>query len=220
MVAWKDGSSACVVIDPGFYETSEKNEFFSFLDNRGLKPSAVLVTHAHADHIFGTRDVQDRFGGIPVYMDDREMMNLAMSVTLASKLGLREPDASFKTCNISDGDVVSEAGFRFKVISTPGHSPGGVCFLEEDEKIMFTGDTLFAGTIGRTDLNFSDYDDEIRSIMEKLVILPGDIRIFPGHGGESTIGCERENNPFLEPFNEAEESPSDDVKPVIISADR
>jgi glyoxylase-like metal-dependent hydrolase (beta-lactamase superfamily II) len=94
---------------------------------------------------------------------------------------------------------------RFQIIKTPGHTPDSVCFYNEQEHIMFTGDTLFAGTIGRTDLPGGDYDSEIRSIMEKLIFLPGETTIYPGHGPESTIARERVQNPFLEPFNEREE---------------
>ena len=92
-----------------------------------------------------------------------------------------------------------------KVIATPGHTPGSVCYLCAEDRILFTGDTLFAGSIGRTDLPLGDYDKLIVSIMDKLMALDGDTRILPGHGGPSTIGEERCENPFLEPFNEKEE---------------
>ena len=104
----------------------------------------------------------------------------------------------------------------FEVIHTPGHTPGGVCFLEREAEVLFTGDTLFAGSIGRTDFLYSEYDDEIRSIMEKIILLDPAIRIFPGHGPTSTIGQERTGNPFLEPFNEPEEAPDPDLEPVVI----
>ena len=94
----------------------------------------------------------------------------------------------------------------FKVISTPGHTPDSVCYYDAAEHVLFTGDTLFAGTIGRTDLPGGNYDDEIRSIMEKLIFLPGETDIYPGHGPASTIARERTENPFLEPFNEPEET--------------
>jgi len=215
MVCWKQ-APGCIVVDPAFYEESERMEFYDFLKAEGLRPEAILVTHAHADHIFGVRELQDFFG-IPVYMNSAEMPNLAGTVSLSAKLGLRIPDAGFRSTDVSDGETIGAAGLSFKVITTPGHSPGGVCYLEENERIMFTGDTLFAGTIGRTDLLYGEYDDEIRSIMEKLIILPPDIRIFPGHGGDSTIGRERTHNPFLEPFNEPEEALDPDPEPVTIS---
>ena len=214
-MAWKD-SPECLIVDPGYYSEDEKRAFKSFVSGQRLKPEAILLTHAHPDHIFGVKDVLDTYGQIPVYMDDKELCNLEYGRTTAARLGLRIPDCSFVTTPVEDGDVIRAAGMEFTAISTPGHAPGSMCYLEKDEKVMFTGDTLFAGTIGRTDLMYSEYDDEIRSIMEKLVILPGDIRIIPGHGHESTIGWEREHNPFLEPFNEPEEEIDPDAPPVII----
>ena len=96
-------------------------------------------------------------------------------------------------------------GLDFEVIATPGHSPGGVCYLLGEEKILFSGDTLFAGAIGRSDLPGGEYDDLIRSIMEKVIFLDADITVLPGHATETSIGRERTSNPFLEPFNEREE---------------
>ena len=214
-VAWTDGAPGCVVVDPGFYSEEEKREFFSFLQSEGLEVEAVLLTHGHVDHIYGAAAVQARRDGTPVYMDSRDNVELEYGHELVTKLGLCPPDTSFKTTEVHEGDVIRAAGLAFEVISTPGHSPGSTCYLERGQGVMFTGDTLFAGTIGRTDFRYSDYDSEIRSIMEKLILLPADTRIIPGHGGESTIGRERTGNPFLEPFNEKEEDLSE-ITPVTI----
>ena len=200
----KAEDGGCIVIDPGFYALEEKARFYSFIASEGLRPEAILITHCHIDHVWGARDVQDTYG-IPLYMGPEDVEQYAPYDGMATKLGLNAPDYGFKVTTVSDGDVIRAAGFTFKIIGTPGHSPGGVCYLEENEKIMFTGDTLFAGTIGRTDLFLGDYDSLIKSVMEKLVWLDPDIEIFPGHGPSSTIGVERRQNPFLEPFNEKEE---------------
>ena len=215
MLAWTEGP-ACVVIDPGFYTEQEKEEFFNYIEKEALKPEAVLITHAHFDHIFGVAEVCRRFG-IPAYMDPKETMCFEANREMIRGLGLRNPDLSFSWTGIHEGMKIEVAGFCFEVISTPGHAPGAVCFLDRQQKLMFTGDTLFAGTIGRTDLMFSNYDDEIRSIMEKLILLEPDIRFYPGHGPSSTIGRERNGNPFLEPFNEPEEIFDEDIEPVVIS---
>ena len=217
LVVWKQ-CPECVVVDPGFYTGAEKGAFFSFLASEGLRPEAVLLTHAHIDHIYGVKAIIDTFGRIPVYMDDREMANIAYAPEAAPRFGLDVPDCSFATTPIHDGETISAAGLEFEVISTPGHAPGAVCYLEKEEETMFTGDTLFAGTIGRSDLKFGEYDNLIESIMEKLIVLPGDIRIIPGHGRESTIGWERTHNPFLEPFNEPEEEIDPDAPPITIHA--
>jgi hydroxyacylglutathione hydrolase len=197
-----DGAS-CVVVDPGFLGTDDTRRVLDALN--GLRPEAVLLTHGHMDHIYGVAELQRRFG-MPVYMSPEDVRTMEY-YDRVSKFGLPVADHSFSITPVNDGSIVEAAGLKFKVISTPGHSPGSVCWLCEDEGFMFTGDTLFAGAIGRTDLIYGDYDDEIRSIMEKLVLLDGGTRILPGHGGISTIGTERVSNPFLEPFNEREEIP-------------
>lgn len=215
VVAWQKAPD-CIVVDPGFYIEDEKAEFFAFLSSEKLRPSAILLTHAHIDHIYGVIPILNAFGRIPVYMDDKEMANIGYAAEAAGKFGMRAPSCSFATTPVYDGGTIEHAGMRFEVISTPGHAPGAVCYLERDEKLMFTGDTLFAGTIGRSDLRFGEYDRLIESVMEKLIILPGDITIIPGHGRESTIGWERTHNPFLEPFNEPEEEIDPDAPPIII----
>lgn len=203
MVLSSEGKS-CVIIDPGFYEPYERTEFFDYINAGGLKPEAILLTHCHIDHIWGAKEVQDTFG-IPLYMGPENREQFKSFDRMSSRMGITAPDYSFSATEVGDNDTIDAGGFRFKVITTPGHSPGGVCYLEETEKIMFTGDTLFAGTIGRTDLLFGEYDDLIRSVMEKLIWLDPDIVIYPGHGPSSTIGVERTGNPFLEPFNEKQD---------------
>ena len=194
---------ACVIVDPGFYGPEERREFFDYINAGGLKPEAILLTHCHIDHIWGAKETQDAFR-IPLYMGPENKELFKSFDRMTSRMGVNAPDYDFDVTEVRDNDIIEAAGFRFKVITTPGHSPGGVCYLEENEKIMFTGDTLFAGTIGRTDLQFGEYDDLIRSVMEKLIWLEPDTAIYPGHGPSSTIGVERTSNPFLEPFNEKE----------------
>ena len=201
IVCGPEGS--CVVIDPGFQGAGETARVLDAIGE--MKPAAVLLTHGHMDHIYGVAELQRRFG-IPVYMSPEDIKTMEY-YDRVGKFGIAVADRSFTITPVADGSVVEAAGFRFRVIGTPGHSPGSVCWFCEEEGVLFTGDTLFAGAIGRTDLIYGEYDDEIRSIMEKLVLLDGDIRIFPGHGGTSTIGAERVSNPFLEPFNEREEIP-------------
>ena len=129
---------------------------------------------------------------------------------------MEAPEIGFKTTDIHDSDTLSAAGISFNVIATPGHSPGGVCYYIQDEGVLFSGDTLFAGAIGRTDLGYGEYDDEIRSIMEKIILLDPSVKVYPGHGPATTIGDERTGNPFLEPFNEPVEEFNPDAEPVVI----
>ena len=197
----RDGRSA-VVVDPGFASPDETAEFFNALG--GLEVAAVLITHGHYDHTAGAKAVRDRFG-CPVYMSAKDAPVLVYNVKLCGKLGIPVPDFGFERTDVADGDTIEAAGFRFKAISTPGHTPGGTCYLCEEEGFILTGDTLFAGTIGRTDLMYGEYDDIIVSVMDRLMILDAGLRVLPGHGPETTIGRERLTNPFLEPWGEKEE---------------
>ena len=195
----------CVIVDPGCEPGAEQERLLGRLDELGLKPEAILLTHGHMDHTYGVAALQRVFD-IPVYMSaaDKPVVEYFQRV---AKFGIPVPDASFVTTDTPDGESIGVGGLNFRVITTPGHSPGCVCYLEEGEGILFTGDTLFAGAIGRSDLFGGDYDLEIKAIMEKLMGLPGHTVIYPGHGPSSTISDERTGNPFLEPFNEREEIP-------------
>ena len=167
--------------------------------------SAIVLTHAHFDHILGVKKLSDRFG-IPVYLhpDDRQMLKLAPSMAAGYDY-MPVPDISFETCDIKDGQILKIGDVEFEVIHTPGHTPGSVCLLARESGDLFSGDTLFAGSIGRTDIPMGDYDKEIVSVMEKIMGLDADIKVHPGHGGATTIGYERTHNPFLQPFNEKDD---------------
>lgn len=214
---------SCVIIDPGF-ATAETGAFpgepffgehgndagaagelgalYKYLDSEGLTPEAILLTHSHSDHTLGVAPLVEKFG-IPVYSASGSFQTPtdAFSCLRPAGEGVQTPEKAISCLQVEDEGSVA----GFKVIATPGHTPDSVCYYSEAEHVLFTGDTLFAGTIGRTDLPGGDYDREIVSIMEKLIFLPGEIDIYPGHGPASTIARERRENPFLEPFNEREE---------------
>ncbi len=215
-VVWKD-KDACVIVDPGCYGDAELRAFTDLLAQESLTPAAILLTHGHFDHIFGVKALQDRFGGIPVFMHPADEVVLDYGADMARRLGLTPAATDFRRTPVQDGQKLDIAGIRFEVIATPGHTPGGVCYFVREADILFCGDTLFAGSIGRTDFPYGEYDDLIRSIMERLILLDPEVRILPGHGPTSTIGQERTGNPFLEPFNEPEEEPDPDLEPVVIN---
>lgn len=200
---------SCVIIDPGFDGPDELAGLYSYLDSEALTPTAILLTHTHFDHVLGVPALVGRFG-IPVYPDRLAAAEVPEGVYSGEHFPC-EPEKLPSGTQAKDEAEEEKLpsglceGMDFKVIRTPGHTPDSICFYSEKEAVLFTGDTLFAGTIGRTDLPGGDYDSEIRSIMEKLIFLPGETAIYPGHGPASTIARERMSNPFLEPFNEREE---------------
>ena len=153
-LVWDETNDAAI-IDPGFYNEGEASALYNKIQEKGVKPVMILLTHAHFDHIFGVKECADKYG-IPVYMNQED--NFMLANNFGSKFGLREPDASFQTKPLEDGHVIKFGNTEFKVITTPGHTPGCVCFYDEKEKVIFTGDTLFAGSIGRTDQIGGDYD--------------------------------------------------------------
>lgn len=209
---------ACVVVDPGFYSDEEFAQFLPLLG--GKMPSAVLLTHGHFDHCMGVVRMLAKWPDLPVYMHPEEVISLKDDAEITVRLDLPgqrfdfpwkavEDGATVSVGPAADGSAAAGDGLVFKAIHTPGHSPGALCWYCEAAGLAFTGDTLFAGTIGRTDLAHADYDSLIRSIMEKLILLPGATDVYPGHGWSGTIGREMRTNPFLEPFNE----PAQDFDP-------
>lgn len=212
---WEQEPS-CIVIDPGFSSPAEEKHFLDVLKEKGLKPEAILLTHGHFDHIYGVKSCQEHFGA-PVYMHKADEPVIEFCEEMATRFGIAAPDAGFSREYIDEGSELRIAGMELEVIHCPGHTPGGVCYLHKGAAVLFSGDTLFAGSIGRTDMKYGEYDDEIRSIMEKIMILDTDTKVFPGHGPSTNIGHERTHNPFLEPFNEPEEVLDPDATPVIIS---
>ena len=193
-VVWDD-SGGCVIIDPGCESSEEKEDLWDFIAGEGLKPAMVLLTHAHLDHIFGVKDTLERYG-IKAMMDPSEAEIVDKFNGIYERFGLRKPD-SFPFEPLSDGQTVHFGDTDIKVISTPGHSPGGVCFHIEKEKVIFTGDTLFAGSIGRTDNAFASLESLMASLRDKLMLLDGDTDVLPGHGPGTSIARERTTNPFI-----------------------
>jgi hydroxyacylglutathione hydrolase len=192
------------IIDPGY-----DGEFLvSYCQQNNLKIEAILLTHHHWDHVLGLGPILDFDNQIPVYLhkDDsnyigsdknRVIRRFAISVDPSQKqIPLKLWDALPEIKNfLNDGDTIK--GCDLKVIHTPGHTMGSVCFYSKKENILFSGDTLFAGSIGRTDLPNSDATTIIPAIKTKLMILPAETIVYPGHGSSSTIGFEKENNPFF-----------------------
>lgn len=201
-----DSEGNCIIIDPGFSTPEERDQIFGYIHKKNLAVKAVLLTHGHFDHIYGVAEASQHYN-IPVYMHPAdEVIIKEANPMLCKTYGLVIPTEFAGVVPVKEGDIIEIGNLSFEVIETPGHTPGGVCYLERNEKILFSGDTLFAGSIGRTDNQWADYDALMSGIFEKLMELDGDITVIPGHGPETSIASERTTNPFLMPFNEPFES--------------
>ena len=192
-----DESGECVIIDPGCYHPEEKKELSDFIAEKKLKAVRLLNTHGHIDHVMGNKYVHDTFGLFPeIHVLDIPLLTSAPATGL--KWGIPTEPSPEPSVFLKEDELVTFGNTKLSVLFTPGHSPGSICFLCEKEKIIISGDVLFEGSIGRTDLPGGNYEVLMQSIHEKLLKLDDDIRVFPGHGASTTIGMERKGNPFLQ----------------------
>ena len=198
-VVW-DADKRCTITDPGCSSEKELEQLTGFIAEKALKPVCILLTHGHFDHILGVSKLAGKYG-IPVYMHPEERFTLENNTYFSTLFGIPVPE-EFVSSDVADGDIIEVGAMKFEVISTPGHTRGGVCYYERENKILICGDTIFAGAIGRTDVPGGDYDTLMKSIFEKVMTLDSDVTIFPGHGPESDLATEGMTNPFLMPFNE------------------
>jgi len=189
-----DGSTAdCLLIDTGLDVTG----LLDFLRRNKLNPAALILTHGHIDHIAGVDELRRRFPDIKIYIHklDAELLSDAVG-NLSFMTGL-SMTADPADVGLEEGDVIDQAGIKLKVVHTPGHTPGGICLYAKQDGVIFVGDTLFAGSVGRTDFPTGNTRQLIQSIKDKLLILPAETKVYPGHGPETTIAAEKSNNPFL-----------------------
>ena len=202
IVFWAEGSKTCTVTDPGMSTDESLKELTGLMEAHGLLPEAILLTHGHFDHIWGVEKLLALYD-IPVYLHPADANVRALLLSAFPGAGnLAFLKHEFPTRPIADGQELSLSGAGWKVLHTPGHTPGGVCYYCAEDNLLLSGDTLFAGSIGRTDFPGGDYDVLMQSIREKLLTLPSDTDVIPGHGQPTTILREATTNPFLQPFNE------------------
>jgi glyoxylase-like metal-dependent hydrolase (beta-lactamase superfamily II) len=185
-------SHEAIVIDPG----DEIESVLAILGKHNLTVRQIVVTHAHIDHVGGAMKLKQATGA-PILLNENDSALLAMLDVQASWLGMRSPGAVHIDDSVSDGDVVQAGTLQAQVMHTPGHTEGSICLLFQPHNLLIAGDTLFAGSIGRTDLPGGNYKKIIDSIHSKLLALPDQIVVVPGHGQLTTIGQERDSNPFL-----------------------
>ncbi|AYE35494.1 MBL fold metallo-hydrolase [Clostridium septicum] len=182
-IVMDEDTKEAVVMDPG----GDSDWIIKTIESIGAKIKYILLTHAHADHDGGVVDLKKKYD-VPVYMNKAEEEYMEKDNFVFGRI---PKFYSF----INDGDILKIGSLEIKCLHTPGHTKGGMCFLIEDK--VFTGDTLFQGSIGRTDFSGGDFNEIIKSINDKLLVLPNNVEVYPGHGPKSTIIFEKMRNPFL-----------------------
>lgn len=180
-----------LIVDPA----DRAQRIIDWIKSESLKPVAILLTHGHFDHIMAVDGIKKEYG-IPVYASRDEVEVLAKpQLNVSTMMGIHlsmKADELFK-----DGDILELAGIKLKVISTPGHTIGSVCFYIEEEKMLISGDTLFCASVGRTDFPTGSSRQLVESIKTRLFVLPDDTAVFPGHNDMTSIGYEKVHNPFI-----------------------
>lgn len=196
-ILWRKTAKKAIVVDPGMMRDDERDMIVDFLHRHELTLQAVILTHIHIDHVTGAKWLADKYG-VKILANKGDEL-LASSLPLQAQLfGLKIDVPSFNIDQaLKDGDELMLGDEKIVVIATPGHSPGGICLYMPDSATVISGDTLFEGSIGRTDLPGGNFDRLISSIKTKLLTLPDDTVVAPGHGYTTTIGAEKQNNPFL-----------------------
>ena len=191
-----DKNGDCAIIDCGCYDRKESAEFEEFITSRKLNPVLLLNTHCHLDHVFGNKFMLNRFN-LKTYSSEKEEINRLRSVTHAAFFGLEMDDPPEPAGFISDNQVIQFGTIELSALLVPGHTSGSLAFYNKENSVVFTGDALFAGSIGRSDLPGGDHDTLIGSIREKLFILPPATVVYPGHGDKTTIDMEMKTNPYF-----------------------
>jgi glyoxylase-like metal-dependent hydrolase (beta-lactamase superfamily II) len=186
----------CIIIDPGNYTDNENQNLSSFIMRQDLKPTRLLLTHAHLDHIFGTNYIYNTYGLTPE-MHKNEQMIWDGAPLAGQMFGVRMPPLPTVKTSLVEGEDILWHDDRLRILFTPGHSPGSVCLVNDAQRWVIGGDVLFNGSIGRTDLPGGDYDTLITSIRTHLYALPDDYTVYSGHGDPTTIGEEKRSNPFV-----------------------
>ena len=186
----------CCIIDPGFYFAEERQKFKKFIDDNYLQPVLLLNTHCHLDHVFGNKFVHDTWGLLlHIHQKEKQMLELAPASGEMWQLPFENYEGELIL--IKENSTVKIGDDELEVLFAPGHSPGHVCFYDEKDGFAISGDVLFNGSIGRTDLPGGDFHTLINSIQTQLFTLPDETKIYCGHGSMTTIGFEKMNNPFV-----------------------
>ncbi|HEX5002207.1 MAG TPA: MBL fold metallo-hydrolase [Bacteroidia bacterium] len=191
-----DSTGECVIIDPGCHLKEEEEELARYITGNALRPVLLLNTHCHIDHVLGNRFVADRFG-LKLFIHATEQQVLDSSSAVSMMYGIQMSPSPAPEAYLAEGDTVTFGNSSLKVIFTPGHSPGSISFYNEAQRFLISGDVLFRMSIGRTDLPGGNFETLIKSITTGLMPLGDEVTVYSGHGEPTTLGFEKQYNPFL-----------------------
>jgi len=190
-------SGECIIIDPSVYFDNEKDILVNFLESKCPKPQMIINTHGHVDHICGNQFLTDKYAlKTGLHKDDSDLLNIAVEQGVLFNFPVTKPPSP--DFFLLDKQIITSVGSYLEIRHAPGHSPGSIVIYSEKDNFIITGDVLFEGSIGRTDLPGGDYKTLINSIKEKILTLPDETVVYPGHGNATTIVKEKINNPFLQ----------------------
>ena len=192
-----DSTKEAAIIDPGCFYAEERDFLRDYIKSKGLTPKHLLCTHLHLDHVFGCKFIKDTYGlGIEANPADEYWLQQAPQQ--ARTFGLTYPEIHEPIEKpLFDGDKVTFGDLELEAICVPGHSPGSLAFYSREKKVLFSGDVLFQGSIGRADLQGGNFEELKEAICNRLFTLPDDVTVYPGHGRSTTICSEKRNNPFF-----------------------
>src|SRR3989339_1212691 len=181
-----DETKECIIIDAACIEISEEKEISEFIEKHSLKPVNILNTHGHLDHIFGNKYLKNKYQ-CDIFGHAADDIVVANAKAYGAHFGIDFPEPPPFSTHINDNDILQFGNTSIKVIHTPGHTQGGISFYFEKDSVLFSGDTLFQGSIGRTDLPGGNYNTLINSIKTKLLVLPKNTIVYSGHGLSTSI---------------------------------
>lgn len=192
-----NNNGKAIIIDPGCYSNAEQEMLKRFLEQNSLTPVQLLNTHCHLDHVFGNKWVYETFG-LELHIHPNEELVLQYAPTSGLKWGLPFENYNGPLYFLHEGNSVFLDEDEFKILLTPGHSPGSICFYNAQQNFVIGGDVLFYESIGRTDLPGGSHETLLNSIQQELFVLPDETIVYNGHGRRTTIGHEKKYNPFLQ----------------------
>lgn len=184
------------ILDPGNFSDEETNSLDKFIEENDLKIQNIILTHAHIDHVLGLQKAFDKYN-VPVLMHELDQEILDRNPMDANRFGFFFKPFEGEISYLKENEILRLGKDEFKILHVPGHSPGHIAFYNEAQKAIISGDVLFEGSIGRTDLYKGNHEDLIKNITEKLFVLDDETMVFNGHGNPTTIGFEKNYNPFF-----------------------